>query len=190
MKKVFLVIIKDKGNYPVDNIASCVFEGTQVHLKVRKQIVYTTWAKPNDVFSVEENNGMYLLRKVELPKRKGLLIAWLLRFSKFNREKDPRRLESTKQKECQRCRWYGSNCEKKTFVSSGYNFTVCEAENRTGYKCVAGWFSDAITKDEVKELIRFMGFYDEAFVKYILRQNFGISEKEFQKAMADKTPIF
>lgn len=179
-----------KGYYPVDNIANCVFDGTLLHLKVRGKLVYTTRAKQNDVFSVEENNGVYFLRKVDLPKKNGLLIAWLLRFHKYNREKDPRRLEGTKQKECQRCRWYGSNCEKKTFVSSGYNFTVCKAENRTGYKCVAGWFSDAITKDEVKKLIPFMGFYDEAFVKYILKRHFNISEHEYVKAMAKATPIF
>ena len=187
-----LIYLLGPGVYPVGDNATCWFNGKNVTLRVNGKSIRTLEAKSGDAVSVERIGWKYLIYKVGIPENAGGVVAWLLCFNKHNRTPDIGRLHQIEGKECNRCSCNGSNCIKKELCSQsgGYCLVLCSAQNRTGYKCVAGWFSDNITKKEVIELIPLMGFYDDLFVRSVLADKFGITKEEFYEAKQKERPLF
>lgn len=142
--------------------------------------VYFLEVNKGDAFVVICERGKVILKSMAPPKRNGALIGWLLRFNRDNRASS---IEEYKRKlygQRKRREWEGY--KEKEFVSYSYMFTLCNSPIDTNYRNVVGFFSDAITKNEVLALIPLMQHHPEWYIKKILWENFNISEIEFDTA--------
>ena len=167
------------------------FDGKEIRLYIADRLIYKEPAKIGDVYDVKKSRNKIYLNKVGIPENKGGIIAWLLKFNKRNRTSSYVSLQEIKEKECYNCPWNGGICKPTVLQSTGHEIYICdETDNRTGYKSVAAWISDAITKREVLSLVPFMTYYPEALVKYLLSKHFGIIDAEFAEAKENQPKHF
>ena len=160
-----------------------IFDGEEIKLCIAGEVIYREPAKIGDVYDAKKDGKKIYLNKVGIPENRGGIIAWLLKFNKRNRTSSYVSLQKIKEKECYNCPWNGGICKPTVLKSTGHEIYICdETHNRTGYKSIAAWISDAITKQEVLSLVPFMTYYPEALVKYLLNKHFGITDAEFARA--------
>lgn len=148
----------------------------------KEKLLYCLEPKKGDAFVVICDKGKVVLKDMVPPKRRGALVAWLLRFNKDNRSSS---LEEYKRKLCaQRKRRHWEGYKEKEFISDTYMFTLCNSPMDANYRNVACFISDAITKNEVLGLIPLMQHHPDWYMQEILFNAFNISESEFRKAKA------
>lgn len=168
-----------------------MFDGEKIGLYIYGKLVYEESARIGDVYDAKEIGWKIYLNKVGIPENRGGVIAWLLKFNKKNRTSSYASLWQILEKECLNCPWNGGTCQPKCLKTTGYVIYICDEEcNRTGYKSVAAWISDAITKQEVLNLIPLMTYYPEELVKYLLNKHFGITDAEFAVAKKNHPKYF
>ena len=188
--ETLLYLFGEPQSIEIDRYVICEFDGEKIKLVICGCEVYSEDAKRFDVYVVRKMGKHYYLNKVGIPDTLGGVIAWLLKFNKHNRTFNYEYLEGKVRGECGSCRWNCGNCERKVLKSAGYEIHMCKEKNRTGYKSIAGWFSNNITKEEVLQLIPLMTYYDERLVKYLLGKHFDITEEEFDRVKNDFTNVF
>ena len=186
---IYLLESSQEGS--ATNWGRYIFDGKEIRLYIADRLIYKEPAKIGDVYDVKEVRGEIYLRKVGIPKNRGGIIAWLLKFNKRNRTSSYVSLQKIKEKECYNCPWNGGICKPTVLKSTGHEIYICdETHNRTGYKSIAAWISDAITKREVLSLVPFMTYYPEELVKYLLSKYFGITDAEFAEAKKNQPKHF
>lgn len=188
--ETLLYLLNVPQSIPIDQYIRCEFDGEKIKLVCNGCVVYSENAELFDLYVVRKSGKRFCLNKMGIPETKGGVIAWLLKFNKNNRTFSYEYLERNVREECGTCCWNGGNCEHKVLKSSCYEIHLCETPNKTGYKSIAGWFSHAITKEEVLRLIPLMTYYDERLVKYLLNKHFEVTEAEFERAKNNFANVF
>ena len=165
------------------------FDGETIKLYVHGVSVYAEPASLGDAYSTVENRGRIYLLKSGRPKNRGGIVAWLLKFSKESRTGNYDKIQNILFNECKRCKRHKrnhKNCEIRALKWENYEIYICAANNDTGYRSVAAWVSDMISKEEVLQLVKYMSYYPDEFVKWHLKEYFSVSESEYEAAKRRK----
>lgn len=163
--------------------ASYLYQDGYLRIYNKGRVVYFLEAHKGDAFAVICDKGKAFLKKMVPPQRKGALIGWLLRFNKDNRANSVEEYKRMLIGQRKRHLWEGY--KEREYKSESYIFTLCNSQFDNNSRNVAGFFSDAITKKEILELIPLMVHHPEWYVQKLLSERFGIAEEEFQKTRKD-----
>ena len=164
-------------------------EGTSKILRIYKKekLLYRQEANLGDAFEViikrcVQNEKVFVFPMTP-PKRDWEVIAWLMGFSRKERASSYEEylsLLETIREECQK-----SGYAENTTRGPMFAFTECNSVNdkQQEYKYLACWVDEEITKEEICHLIPEY-VYPEQYVRKVLLERFGITDEEFDKAIA------
>lgn len=164
----------------LSNNVSYIYSDGFLRVYSRRCVVAFEAAHNGDGFIVICERGKIFLRKMVPPQRTGALISWLLKFNKDNRATSVEQYERLLYSQRRRRYWEGY--QEWEYKSQGYVFTLCNSPIDGNCRNVAGFISDAVTKQEVLQLVPLMNYHPDWYILKHLSERFGISEEEFLEA--------
>lgn len=162
-------------------------EGNKKILRIYKQeeLIHEQEANVADAFEVifkGDKSGSVFITAMTPPRKDWEAVAWLLGYSKYDRTSvydEYLNIRDKRREAYEKPGYVESSLAGPNFEFTQYSL-VDDKEHE--YRNLACWVDEAISKDEILHLVpEFM--YPELYVRKVLKERFGISDEEFDKAL-------
>jgi len=150
-----------------------IYNGKELGIKWKDKIKKYP-AKIGDAFAINCNGTFPKVTPLTPPKRKGEKLLWLASFPKRARVQREEDIESFVESVREHYDWWGYR-EFRNHEPGKWYLVLCNRPDFGGVHHVAGWVSDDLSNDEVKEFIerykKFRGFYfPEWYVEKFIKE--------------------